>query len=294
MTTATLKQSAAAERKKIRKERFAQLRKNKAFIVGAGILAFWVLCALIGEFVVRIDPDELGFLNGVETDLVPNATNWFGTDSNGRDVFSRVIVGSRPIIVMATLATVLGTALGASIGLVSGYLKGWFDVIVMRILDAISAMPVLVLALLALSAVGGSSSIVTVFIIGFVFTPIIARTVRAAVLSESELDYVAAAKLRTERMPHILFKEILPNVLPPIIVEFTVRLGYAVFAIATLSFLGVGVELGSPNWGSQVADHYNLIFSGVWWSTIFPAGAIATLAIGINLIADGVTEAFEL
>ncbi len=294
MTTATLKQSAAAERKKIRKERFAQLRKNKAFIVGAGILTFWVLCALIGEFVVRIDPDELGFLNGVETDLAPNATNWFGTDSNGRDVFSRVIVGSRPIIVMATLATVLGTALGASIGLVSGYLKGWFDVIVMRILDAISAMPVLVLALLALSAVGGSSSIVTVFIIGFVFTPIIARTVRAAVLSESELDYVAAAKLRTERMPHILFKEILPNVLPPIIVEFTVRLGYAVFAIATLSFLGVGVELGSPNWGSQVAGHYNLIFSGVWWSTIFPAGAIATLAIGINLIADGVTEAFEL
>ena len=294
MTTATLKQSAAAERKKIRKERFAQLRKNKAFIVGAGILTFWVLCALIGEFVVRIDPDELGFLNGVETDLAPNATNCFGTDSNGRDVFSRVIVGSRPIIVMATLATVLGTALGASIGLVSGYLKGWFDVIVMRILDAISAMPVLVLALLALSAVGGSSSIVTVFIIGFVFTPIIARTVRAAVLSESELDYVAAAKLRTERMPHILFKEILPNVLPPIIVEFTVRLGYAVFAIATLSFLGVGVELGSPNWGSQVADHYNLIFSGVWWSTIFPAGAIATLAIGINLIADGVTEAFEL
>ncbi len=294
MTTATLKQSAAAERKKIRKERFAQLRKNKAFIVGAGILTFWVLCALIGEFVVRIDPDELGFLNGVETDLAPNATNSFGADSNGRGVSSRVIVGSRPIIVMATLATVLGTALGASIGLVSGYLKGWFDVIVMRILDAISAMPVLVLALLALSAVGGSSSIVTVFIIGFVFTPIIARTVRAAVLSESELDYVAAAKLRTERMPHILFKEILPNVLPPIIVEFTVRLGYAVFAIATLSFLGVGVELGSPNWGSQVADHYNLIFSGVWWSTIFPAGAIATLAIGINLIADGVTEAFEL
>jgi peptide/nickel transport system permease protein len=294
MTTATLKQSAAAERKKIRKERFAELRKNKAFIVGAGILTFWVLCALIGKFLVRIDPDELGFLNGVETDLAPNATNWFGTDSNGRDVFSRVIVGSRPIIVMATLATVLGTVLGASIGLVSGYLKGWFDVIVMRILDAISAMPVLVLALLALSAVGGSSSVVTVFIIGFVFTPIIARTVRAAVLSESELDYVAAAKLRTERMPHILFKEILPNVLPPIIVEFTVRLGYAVFAIATLSFLGVGVELGSPNWGSQVADHYNLIFSGIWWSTIFPAGAIATLAIGINLIADGVTEAFEL
>ena len=294
MTTDNLRQSAAAERAKIRKERLAQLRRNKAFIIGASILAFWVLCAVIGQLLVRIDPNELGYLHGIESDLAPNGTNWFGTDSNGRDVFSRVIVGSRPIIVMASLATILGTGLGASIGLLTGYMKGWFDVIVMRILDAISAMPVLVLSLLALSAFDGSSTVITICIIGFVFTPIIARTVRAAVLNEAELDYVAAAKLRTERMPHILFKEILPNVLPPIIVEFTVRLGYAVFAIATLSFLGVGVELGSPNWGSQVAEHYNLIFSGTWWSTLFPAGAIATLAIGINLIADGVTEAFEL
>ena len=294
MTSNSLRQSAAQERAKIRKERLAQLKRNKAFIVGTSILVFWILCALIGHLLVRINPDELGYLYGVENDLAPNATNWFGTDSNGRDVFSRVIVGSRPIIVMASLATILGTLLGASIGLVTGYLKGWFDVIVMRILDAISAMPVLVLSLLALSAFDGSSTLITICIIGFVFTPIIARTVRAAVLSEAELDYVAAAKLRTERMPHILFKEILPNVLPPIIVEFTVRLGYAVFAIATLSFLGVGVELGSPNWGSQVAEHYNLIFSGTWWSTLFPAGAIATLAIAINLIADGITEAFEL
>ena len=112
-THSTLKQSAAAERKKIRKERLAQLRKNKAFIVGASILGFWILCALIGQFLVRVDPNALGYLNGVETDLAPNGANWFGTDSDGRDVFSRVIVGSRPIIVMATLATVLGTVLGA-------------------------------------------------------------------------------------------------------------------------------------------------------------------------------------
>ena len=172
--------------------------------------------------------------------------------------------------------------------------SGKFDLIVMRILDAISALPVLILALLALAAVGGSSEIVTIFIIGFVFSPIIARTVRATVLGEAELDYVAAAKLRTEKTRHILFVEILPNVLPPIVVEFTIRLGYAVFAIATLSFLGVGVELGSPNWGSQVSENYVGIFSNIWWSTVFPAGAIATLAIGINLLADGIMESFEL
>ena len=188
----------------------------------------------------------------------------------------------------------LGTVVGTTIGLLTGYFKGKFDLIVMRILDAISALPVLILALLALAAVGGSSEIVTIMIIGFVFSPIIARTVRATVLGEAELDYVAAAKLRTEKTQHILFVEILPNVLPPIIVEFTIRLGYAVFAIATLSFLGVGVELGSPNWGSQVAENYSGIFNNLWWATVFPAGAIATLAIGINLLADGIMESFEL
>jgi peptide/nickel transport system permease protein len=236
-------------------------------------------------------PEELDFM---VTDLGPSSTHWFGTDSLGRDVFSRVVVGSRPIIVMAFCATILGTVVGTTIGLLTGYFKGKFDLIVMRILDAISALPVLILALLALAAVGGSSEVVTILIIGFVFSPIIARTVRATVLGEAELDYVAAAKLRTEKTRHILFVEILPNVLPPIVVEFTIRLGYAVFAIATLSFLGVGVELGSPNWGSQVSENYVGIFSNIWWSTVFPAGAIATLAIGINLLADGIMESFEL
>ena len=283
----TLRTAAAVERKKMRAERFALLRRNPAFIAGVVIAMFWLVSAIIGNKVVPIDPDALDLM---ATDVGPSSTHWFGTDSLGRDVFSRVIVGSRPIIVMAFCATILGTVVGTTIGL----FKGKFDLITMRILDAISALPVLVLALLALAAVGGSSEPVTIMIIGFVFSPIIARTVRATVLGEAELDYVAAAKLRTEKTRHILFVEILPNVLPPIVVEFTIRLGYAVFAIATLSFLGVGVELGSPNWGSQVSENYVGIFGNIWWSTVFTAGAIATLAIGINLIADGIMESFEL
>jgi peptide/nickel transport system permease protein len=287
----TLRTAAAVERKKMRAERFALLRRNPAFIAGVVIAMFWLVSAIIGNKVVPIDPDALDLM---ATDVGPSSAHWFGTDSLGRDVFSRVIVGSRPIIVMAFCATILGTVVGTTIGLFTGYFKGKFDLITMRILDAISALPVLVLALLALAAVGGSSEPVTIMIIGFVFSPIIARTVRATVLGEAELDYVAAAKLRNEKTRHILFVEILPNVLPPIVVEFTIRLGYAVFAIATLSFLGVGVELGSPNWGSQVSENYVGIFGNTWWSTVFPAGAIATLAIGINLLADGIMESFEL
>ena len=285
-----LRAVARAERDRIRSERLRQLRRNPAFVVGAVILGIWVVCALIGNFIVPHDPAKVDILS---TNKGPSSEHWFGTDVVGRDVFSRVIVGARPVLVMAFLATVIGTLLGTVVGLVTGYFKGWIDVIIMRILDAISALPVLVIALLALAAVGGSSQPVTILIIGFVFTPIIARTVRAAVLPEAELDYVAAARLRTERSPHILAVEILPNVLPPIIVEFTVRLGYAVFAIATLGFLGVGVQLGSPNWGSQVAENYGRIFADNWWSTTFPATAIATLAIAINLVADGIVESFE-
>lgn len=289
--TTGIRQTALTERTKVRRERFTQLRHSKAFVAGSIILGFWILCAVFGTL---LTPNDYTAINVLVSDRSPSSEFWFGTDGLGRDVFARVIAGTRPILIMAAVATIIGTVFGSMLGLVTGYLKGKFDVITMRVLDAISALPVLVIALLALTAVGGSSSTVTVIIVGFVFTPIIARTVRAAVLNEAELDYVAAAKLRTERMPHILLFEILPNVLPPIVVEFTIRLGYAVFAIATLSFLGVGVELGSPNWGSQVAENYTRIYGNIWWSTIFPAGAIATLAIAINLIADGVMEAFEL
>lgn len=289
--TPSLRQSALVERVRIRRERFTQLRRNRAFLGGSIILGFWILCAVFGTLLTSRDYTAI---NVLKSDRSPSGEFWFGTDGLGRDVFARVIAGARPIMIMAAVATILGTAFGTMIGLVTGYLKGMFDAVIMRVLDAISALPVLVIALLALAAVDGSSSTITVVIVGLVFTPIIARTVRATVLNEAELDYVAAAKLRNERMPHILLVEILPNVLPPIIVEFTIRLGYAVFAIATLSFLGVGVELSSPNWGSQVAENYTRIYGNIWWSTVFPAGAIATLAIAINLIADGVMEAFEL
>jgi len=162
------------------------------------------------------------------------------------------------------------------------------------LLEAISAIPAIIIALLAIAAIEGSSPTITVLIIAFVFTPNIARTVRAAVLAEAEFEYVAAARLRTERTPHILFKEILPNVMPPIIVEFTVRLGYAIFAIATLSFLGAGVEYGSPNWGTQISENWAQIFNNQWWPTAFPAIAIASLAVSVNLISDGLLEVFEI
>ncbi|HKE79218.1 MAG TPA: ABC transporter permease [Solirubrobacteraceae bacterium] len=272
-----------------RKERLRVLLHSKSFIAGAIIVGFWIVCAIFGRSLVLQDPFAS---NPIDSLQAPSADNWFGTDRLGRDVFSRVIVGSRDILVIAFSATVLGTVLGTALGLVTGYFRGFVDDALSRIIEAILALPVVLVAIMALVALG-PSNVTIIIVVGLVFAPIIARTVRAAVLSERELEYVSAARLRNERTPYILFAEILPNVMGPVIVEFTVRLGYAVFIVATLSFLGVGVQPPSPDWGLQVFEHYGLISGGYWWPVLFPAAAIASLVIGVNLIADGLTQAFE-
>jgi peptide/nickel transport system permease protein len=272
-----------------RRERLRVLFHSKSFIAGAIIVGFWVLCAILGKTLVLQDPFTGSPINGLEA---PSADNWFGTDRLGRDVFSRVIVGSRDILVIAPAATLLGTVVGTALGLVTGFFRGLVDDVLSRIIEAVLAVPVVLVAIMALVSLG-PSNLTIIFVVGLVFAPIIARTVRAAVLSERELEYVAAARLRNERTPYILFAEILPNVMGPVIVEFTVRLGYAIFIVATLSFLGLGVQPPSPDWGLQVFDHYGLISGGYWWPVLFPAAAIASLVIGVNLMADGLTQAFE-
>jgi peptide/nickel transport system permease protein len=272
-----------------RRERIAVLVHSKSFIAGAIIVGFWVLCAIFGKLLVLQDPFASSPINSLEA---PSANNWFGTDRLGRDVFSRVIVGARDIMIIAPAATLLGTVLGTALGLVTGYFRGPIDDVLSRLIETVLALPVVLVAVMAIVSLG-PSNLTIIFVVGFVFAPVIARTVRAAVLSERELEYVSAARLRNEKTPYILFAEILPNVMGPVIVEFTVRLGYAVFVVATLSFLGLGVQPPSPDWGLQVFEHYGLISGGFWWPVLFPAGAIALLVIGVNLMADGLTQAFE-
>lgn len=265
------------------------LMRSGSFLTGAAIVLFWTVCALFGEHFVPYDPLANDIIDSFAP---PSAEHWFGTDQLGRDVFSRVIVGSRDILTVAPLATLLATVLGTSLGLATGYFRGLFDDIVSRILEAFMAIPVVIIALLAIVALG-TSKVTVIAVIGLSFSPIIARTVRSAVLSERELDYVAAAKLRREGALHIMFVEILPNVLPPILVETTVRLGYAIFAVATLSFMGFGIQPPSPDWGLSVSNNYGMIGGGFWWTVLFDALAIATLVVGVNLMADGFQGALD-
>ncbi len=272
-----------APHRPLRSERTRRAARSATLLVGLAILGFWVLCAVFGSRIAPIDPYADNLLATLEP---PSWVHWFGTDQLGRDVFSRVIVGARDILTVAPLATLLGTLLGTALGLFVGYYRGAVDDLVSRIIEALQALPLVIVALMALAAVG-TSNLAVVMVIGFVFTPLIARTVRSAVLIESSLDYVAAARLRGDGALDIMFVEILPNVLPLIVVEATVRFGYAIFFVASLSFLGFGIQPPSADWGIAIAENYSLIGS-YWWTVIFDAIATASLVVGVYLAADGI------
>jgi peptide/nickel transport system permease protein len=269
---------------RIRREQMRLLLRSAPFIVGMVLLLWWVVCAIFGRLFVPYNP-VTG--NLIQFNLAPSGAHWFGTDSLGRDVLSRVIVGSREILIVSVLATLLGTAVGTALGLVMGYFRGLVDNVVGRLVDAVLSLPVVIVAFMFVVAVGPSARTL-ILVIGLVFALIIARTVRTAVLQERELDYIAAARLRDESRAHIMFVEILPNVAGPILVEFTVRLGYAIFTIASLSFLGFGIQPPTPDWGGDISNSYTYLAAGYWWETLFPALAIASLVVAVNLIGDSI------
>ncbi len=290
MSTVTV--AVVSEARIARRETLRQLLKSPTFIAGAVIVGFWVVCALFGSQIAPHDPQDQSF-----TPLLrPGGGHPFGTDTLGRDVLSRVLAGASDILEVAPLATLLGIVGGTVVGLVTGYFRGLVDDAISRIVDAWLALPLIVIAVTALVALGTSKWILTV-VIGVIFTPLVSRTVRAAVLAERQLEYVQAARLRGERAPYVMFVEILPNVMGPIIVEATVRLGYAIFAVAGLTFLGFGVQPPSPDWALQISDGYTLLndtaHQGNYWTVLFPGAAVASLVIGVNLIADGISRVLE-
>ena len=280
---------ARSESRTARSERLQLLVHSPTVIVGAVVMCFWVFCALFPGLVTPHDPI---FDNQFVTNLKPTWAHPFGTDTNGRDIFSRVLAGSRNVLLIAPAATFVGTVLGTILGLVTGYFRGVVDDVASRVIDAVLSLPLIITAILIVTAIGKSGTWVVVLTIGLIFSPVVSRTVRAAVLTEGELDYIKAARLRGERAPYIMFSEILPNVLSPVVVEFTVRLGYAIFTVASLTFIGFGVAPPSPDWAAQINQYWTLI-DPYWWMTFFPALAIASLVVAVNLVADGIREVYE-
>jgi len=290
--TATVHDEARRERSQARKERWHLLRRRPTFVFGSLIIMFWVFCAIGGEGVTTKDPNPT--LSKLGTPFTKPFTDGylFGTDSRGRDVLSRVMSGARDVFLVAPIAAILGVLFGTMLGLIMGYFRGWVDEVLGRLIDAVLAIPLILIALLV-TTVLGKSKIVVIGTVAVLFTPIVARTVRAAVMAEAQLDYVTSAKLRGESAVFIMSREIIPNVTSPIIVELTVRIGYAVFTVATLAFLGAGPQPPSADWGLTISQEYGNVFGGQWWPATIPAIAIASLVIGINLVADSIEAVYN-
>lgn len=261
-------------------------RPSGALIVASAVFLFWVLAAVAAPYFVPHDPFDVRMDAML---LPPSAAFFFGTDDMGRDVFSRVLIGSRDILTVSFFAAIIGTVLGTLLGLVMGYFRGILDEVLSRIGEAVISLPGVIMALLLIAALG-RSNLALIGVIAFEFMWVVARTIRAAVLQQTEKDFILAARVRGDSAAYVMLRELLPNVFSVVVVEFTVRMTFAVFSVANLSFLGFGVQPPSPDWGLLVAQAYGLLPAGYWWVSLFPTLAIATLVISIYVIANEINR----
>lgn len=292
---------AAARPSRLRRawEGISILFASKTAIIGLIIVLFWVFVAIFAPLLTPYSPTDQDFR---AQNQGPSTAHPLGTDSLGRDLWARLIYGARVVLVIlpvtdnfwlpggtALWGVFLGLVVGSTLGLIGGYLGGWIDEVVMRILDAMMAFPVILLYMIIIAAVGASATNV-VLAIAIVGTPGIARLVRSLALDIRTRDYIRAAELRGENPWYTMFVEILPNARGPIIIDAMLRVGYAIFAMGTLGFLGLGLPPPSPDWGSMVAKGRQFILTGSPWAALWPSLAIASLVVGLSLFADGLRE----
>ena len=281
------------------RDALAVLFSSKVATVGLVMVLFWVFVAIFAPLVTQYTPLEQDWK---APNQGPSKAHFLGTDELGRDLWSRLVYGARVVLVILPITETYwipgGTAIwgvlaalfvGTTLGLIGGYHGGWIDEITMRLLDAMMAVPIILLYLIIMAALGASAFNV-VLAITIVGTPGIARLVRSLTLDIRTREYIRAAETRGENPWYIMFVEILPNARGPIIVDAMLRVGYAIFAMGTLGFLGLGLPPPSPDWGSMVAKGREFILSGSPWAALWPSVAIASLVIGLNLLADGLRE----
>lgn len=267
---------------------FRDLYARPISAISTSIVLLFVLLALIGPWVAPYGVNEQIVEDARQP---PSATHWFGTDQLGRDVFSRVVLGARAVIGLSGGGTLLAVFIGTILGLVSGYRGGWLDEVLMRLFDSLMSIPVLLLALLLLGTLGRSRYSV-LLVIAVVYAPIVARVVRSVVLSIKTKGFVEAAQLRGESTTYILRREIFPSVLPALTVEAALRFSYSIFLVASLGFLGIGVQPPSPNWGMMV-NEARLHMQQIPWAMYAPIAAIALLVISVNLLADALKRVLQ-
>ena len=266
-----------------------RFKRNRLAVFGLVIVAIMLLTALLAPLIAPSDPQAQDYALTLQP---PGVGGLMGTDSLGSDVFSRVVYGARISLYSSLISVGLALLIGVPVGLTSGYFRGiWDEWIVMRVVDSLQAFPFLILALVIAAILGGGLGYAMIAI-GIGFVPAFVRITRAQALTVRSLDYVDAARAIGTGHMGIMLRHVLPNSLPPLLVQTTLAVGYAIIAEATLSFLGLGAEPGQPSWGSMLFQAQSYLTTA-WWMAFFPGMAIFFAVLGFNLLGDGVREALD-
>ena len=262
------------------------LRENPVTLLSFGMFAFFVAQAVFGALIVPHDPLATNAANALQP---PDWTHWFGTDSLGRDVFSRVVVATRLDLTISVLAVAISFGIGSVLGAVAGYWGGWIDAVLNRVLDTIMAFPLFVLAMGIVAALGNTVENI-IYATALINIPFYARLVRAEVNIRREAGFALAARLSGNSHLRTLAFHIFPNALPPMMVQVSLNMGWAILNAAGLSFIGLGVRPPTPEWGIMVAEGANFIISGHWWVALFPGLWLMLAVFTFNLMGDGLRD----
>ena len=276
-----------------------RLLHDKASMISLGVIVFIVLIAIFAPVVAAITghgPDQQFYapigLNANGQPLAPSSHFWMGTDTLGRDILVRIAYGARISLIVGVLASVISVGTGAIVGLAAGYFGGVTDTLLARLMDWLLAIPFLLLAI-SLVTVIGPGLVVLLIVIGFLGWASVGRIIRGQVLSIREKEYIEAARSLGAGPWRIMFIDILPNVIAPIIVYMSLLIPVSIVAEASLSFLGVGIPPPTPDWGSMIADSQSVFEYGAWWYLVFPSLALLITTLSFNIFGDGVRDAFD-
>jgi peptide/nickel transport system permease protein len=271
-----------------RPARAARPRLPRKLVVGGVIILILLVLAAIAPWIAPYRFDEMSLLQRLKP---PSAAHWFGTDEFGRDVLSRTLMGARLSLLMGIGATLISLVIGVPLGLLAGYRRGWFDEVLMRVMDVLLSFPPIMLGLLIL-AVTQPALWKAIIAIGIVYVPPLVRITRSVTLDLVNEEFIQAAHVRGDRTRYILFSEILPNAWPPIAVEASLRITFAILLGAALSFVGMGAQPPSSDWGLMVSEARPFVDSAPWIA-LAPGLAMCLTVIGINLLGDGLREALD-
>lgn len=281
--------------------RLARIPGGIATFAGALVVLLMIGCALLAPLLAPYSPLAVDLAHRLEP---PNAVHWFGTDQAGRDVLSRVIWGARPSLVIGLVAVVIGLLFGVTIGLVAGYFGGgWMEQAVMRGLDAMAAIPLLIWAIAVVGILGVNpvrlgpftfpNEVKVMALLGMLYIPGLARLAHVCAKAEATSDYVAARRLQGVGEWRILFSDVLPNCVPPLMVQASLLVAVGILVEAAVSFVGLGVQPPASSWGTMLSESRNFLFSGEWWLSVFPGLSISLTVIGFNLLGDGLRDALD-